>query len=92
MVWLSKLLNIAIWPARAALTVVYTSRPFKFISGALITTALGFAAIKKINRDSLVPRPDPDIVDHHTTQEDQIPSKPVVPEIERSPEQRPWGM
>ena len=80
--WLSRLLNFVMWPARAALTVVYTSRPFKFISrtGALIT-ARGFAAIVQGQGNT-------GSVDHQTAQVSEVaqitgPSEAVIPaEIE----------
>ena len=77
MVWLSRLLYFVMWPARAALTVIYTSRPFKFISGALIT-ARGFAADVQGDTGS---------IDHQTAQVSEVaqitPSEAIIPaEIE----------
>lgn len=79
MEWLSKLLNFVMWPARAALTVVYASRPFKFIFGALITVR-GFAAVVQGDTGS---------IDHQTAQGSEVaqitPSEAVIPaEIESS--------
>ena len=76
---LSRLLNFVMWPARAALTVIYTSRPFKFISSALITVR-GFAAVVQGDASS---------IDHHIAQGSEVaqttPSEAVIPaEIESS--------
>ena len=50
MAWLSKLVNVVWWPAKAAKhTVVYISRPF--VSGVLLV-ARGFVAIVQDSGDS----------------------------------------
>jgi hypothetical protein len=73
--WLSKLVNVVTWPARAAtLTVVYISRPF--ISGTLIVVR-GFGAVMQ---------GDDGNSDHLTSQEiAQTTPESVIPaEIESS--------